>query len=150
MEDETHTDNIETIIQDAPTPTPTPEVVAEPVPPTPKTPKKRAKKTEKVKVVGEELQPEPVIVTEPVVEAVKETKPKAKRTSRATKKVEIEQTNVVEPETPQPVEQAQVNTTIQITPEMQEELVRNWITVQNNNKKALKQQKYKSMMAQAF
>jgi hypothetical protein len=38
MENETHTDNIEAIIQDAP------DVVTEPVPPTPKTPKKRAKK----------------------------------------------------------------------------------------------------------
>jgi hypothetical protein len=39
---------------------------------------------------------------------------------------------------------------IEISPQMQEELVRNWIQVQNNNKKIQKQQKYKSMMAQAF
>jgi len=146
------TDNIEAIIIDAPPDAP-PEVVVEPTPPA-KAPKKREKKAEKVEVKVEEVQPKPIIVTEPVAEPVTEpvteVKPKAKRTTRPTKRnVEIEQTNV-SPAEPPAAEQPPFNPPIQITPEMQEELFRNWITVQNNNNKLIKQQKYKNMIAQAF
>ena len=145
-------DNIEAIILDA-APESSTEVVIEQTPPA-KAPKKRVKKADKVEVKVEEVKPEPIIVTEPVAEPVTEpvteVKPKAKRTTRPTKKnVEIEQTNV-SPAEPPAAEQPPFNPPIQITPEMQEELFRNWITVQNNNKKIIKQQKYKNMMAQAF
>lgn len=148
MEDAISTDNIDVVITQAPTE----EVVAE-TPPEPKAPKKKVKKASaKVEIKVEEVQPEPVVVPEPVVE-VKEIKPKAKRASRAAKKSEeVVEADVTThtPPTTQEAERTPFSNPIEITPQMHEELVRNWIQVQNNNKKIQKQQKYKSMMAQAF
>ena len=93
-----------------------------------------------MEVKVEEVKPERIIVTEPVAEPVTEpvteVKPKAKRTTRSTKKsVEIEHTNVT-PAEPPAAEQPPFNPPVQITPEMQEELFRNWITVQKTTRKA--------------
>jgi len=155
MEDVISTDNIDVVIAQAPAEEE--KVIAE-TPPEPKAPKKRAKKTAtKVEIKVEEVQPEPVVVPEPAVVPqpiveVKEIKPKAKRASRAAKKSEeVMEAEVVTyaPPVPQEAERTPFSNPIEITPAMHEELVRNWIQVQNNNKKLQKQQKYKSMLAQA-
>lgn len=153
MDDSNIAEQTTEVPQESVIPETNPEVSQEPVIETTpaKAPKKRATRAkDKVEIKVEEVK----VVEEPIISEPITPKAKAKKAPKTSKKVVVEEAPPVEvqaklAETFEAAQKPPFNSPIELTAEQRDELIRQWITVQSNNKKTQKQQKYRALMSQA-
>ena len=111
---------------------------------------KTAAEQPEVTTVAEQLPPVEPEVTLVEIQPAAEVKPKAKRAPRVTKKSITIASSDLSTVEQAPAEEPSFQSPIQLTVEQQRELIRNWMQVQSSSKRAMKQEKYKTLMSKAF